>query len=427
MSVQKIIPENKITIQLVKIASVVLILLYLLNCFSPLRLHVDTLRYFAIKDCIEIGCSPDSFAATDYLPYGYTALLLLLSKIGLLHSFTIIFINCIYLFFSIYFILKIFGKTLNKFHFIFLLLLNWTIIKFTTHPLSELQFLFFSTGSIYFFTNYTASKKIIFLIPTFLMGVLAFITRSVGITLIAALTISLFWQYRTALILLVQKNKIISGLIILVTISVLFFSKQLGLDHYTDVFTKQFKEGVHFMDIVKWHLTEWSEISLNLSIAKVNTILPFEFIKYFFIALGMSFYIGFMYFLLRKKSKFPCIIKVYALLYSLLMFNWPFYDPRFWLPILPIAIAVILQSTITIHNTIISKLIIYPILACYIIMGFVSVSYMTYTSLNKEIFAKTQANGVYRNEYETIFFNKPSSDTATVINKEILSLLKRHN
>ena len=124
MSVQKILRENKIVFQFVKIASSLLILLYILNCISPLRLHVDTIRYFAIKDCIEMGCPPDSFAATDYLPYGYTALLLLLSKVGLLHSFTIIFINCIYLLFSIYFIFKIFGKSLNKFYFIFFMLLN---------------------------------------------------------------------------------------------------------------------------------------------------------------------------------------------------------------------------------------------------------------------------------------------------------------
>ena len=356
MSVQKILRENKIVFQFVKIASSLLILLYILNCISPLRLHVDTIRYFAIKDCIEMGCPPDSFAATDYLPYGYTALLLLLSKVGLLHSFTIIFINCIYLLFSICFIFKIFGKSLNKFHFIFFMLLNWTLIKFTIHPLSELQFLFFSTGSIYFFTQYTVSKNFILLIPTFLMGVLAFITRSVGITLIAALIISLLWLYRSALILLIQKYKIISGLIALVTISVLFFSKQLGLNHYTDVFTKQFNEGVHFINIIKWHLIEWSEISLNLSIAKLNTLLPFEFIKYLFIILGLFFFFGFIYFLLRRKSKFPFIIKVYVLLYSLLMFNWPFYDPRFWLPILPIAIAVILQSTITIQKKYVSKI-----------------------------------------------------------------------
>ena len=60
-------------------------------------------------------------------------------------------------------------------------------------------------------------------------------------------------------------------------------------------------------------------------------------------------------------------------------------------------------------------------------MGVLSVGFLTYTSLSKEKLAKTQANGVYRNEYETYFFGKPLSDTAKKIDTGILSLLKRHN
>jgi len=84
--------------RLMKILLLALAGIYLLNCLSPIRLHVDTLRYFAIKDCIELGCPPDSEAARDYFPYGYTALLLILSKLHLLHSAVIILFNCAYLF-----------------------------------------------------------------------------------------------------------------------------------------------------------------------------------------------------------------------------------------------------------------------------------------------------------------------------------------
>src|SRR5258707_11854087 len=80
-----------------KIISAVIILLYLVNCCTPLRLHVDMLRYFAIKDCIELGCPPDSDAAKDYMPVGYTALLLALSKMGILKSYSIVLINSLYL------------------------------------------------------------------------------------------------------------------------------------------------------------------------------------------------------------------------------------------------------------------------------------------------------------------------------------------
>src|ERR1700676_4532646 len=117
--------------------------LFFLNCFTPLRLHYDMLRYFAIKDCIESKCPPGA-DPNDYLPYGYTALLLLLSKLGILRSFSIVFVNCLYLFGGLFFVRKIFSYIRSPFFLIFLVLLNWTIIKFVTHPLSELQYLFFS-------------------------------------------------------------------------------------------------------------------------------------------------------------------------------------------------------------------------------------------------------------------------------------------
>ncbi|HEY4935476.1 MAG TPA: hypothetical protein VII44_02790, partial [Puia sp.] len=113
---------------------------FFLNCFTPLRLHYDTLHYFAIKDFIESKYPPGA-DHNDYLPYGYTALLLLLSKLGILKPFTIVFLNCLYLLGGLYFVRKIFDNIRSHFFLFFLVLMNWTIIKFTFHPLSELQYL----------------------------------------------------------------------------------------------------------------------------------------------------------------------------------------------------------------------------------------------------------------------------------------------
>src|SRR5690242_8540085 len=88
---------------------------YLLNCLTPIRLHVDMVRYFLIKDCIEFGCPPNSDAAKDYMPYGYTALLLLLSKLHLLHSFVLVLINILYLAGGLWMVKKLFGETLRPY------------------------------------------------------------------------------------------------------------------------------------------------------------------------------------------------------------------------------------------------------------------------------------------------------------------------
>src|ERR1700722_10578509 len=162
--------------RLMKILLLALAGIYLLNCLSPIRLHVDTLRYFAIKDCIELGCPPDSEAARDYFPYGYTALLLILSKLHLLHSAVIILFNCAYLFGGIWLAGKLFGQVRVPYVAALLVLLNWTVIKFVTHPLSEMQYLFFSLASIYAFFQFPRNKTAWNLLLAFLLAGLAFLT-----------------------------------------------------------------------------------------------------------------------------------------------------------------------------------------------------------------------------------------------------------
>ncbi len=409
--------------QLIRLIAATLILVYLINCFSPLRLHVDMLRYFAIKDCIELGCPPDSEAAKDYLPYGYTGLLLLLSKIGLLNSFVIVFINCAFLFGSIYLAKKVFDLSGKTHLFIAVVLLNWTTIKFTTHPLSEMQYLFFSMVSLYYFCKFTSTRSFVALFFSFIAAGLAFLTRSVGVALAAALVTGVIWQYREQLLLLIRKNKVVVLVLLIIIAGVAIFSKQLGLDHYTGVFSKQFDEGVGFKDILGWHFTEWSELVVNTSQSKVAAYLPASLSKTGFIITGIIFFAVFVFLLFRNK-KIPFIVKAYLVFYSILMFNWPFYDPRFWVPVLPLMAAVVIQTSFSVSK--LSRNLQVTAFAAYMLIGIVSIGYMTYTSLSKKVFARTQANGVYRNEYETVFFGKPQSDTARQINQEALHVIERY-
>ncbi|MGV3767347.1 MAG: hypothetical protein ACO1NW_14530 [Chitinophagaceae bacterium] len=416
-------PDQK-WINLLKWISLALAAVYLANCISPLRFHVDTNRYFAIKDCFEIGCAPDSVAAQDYLPYGYTFLLLGLSKAGILHSFTIILINAVYLLAALYFTTRIFAGMFNKYLLFVLVLLNWTTIKFMVHPLSEMQYLFFSMAALYFFYRYTQEKKILPLLLAFACGALAFFTRTVGVTLIAALVAGIMWEYRQQIIQLVKKHKVILIALAVLVVLVIVFSKFLGLDHYTGVLTKQFDEGAQVTRVFKWHLTEFTEIGLNTSIARLNTIFSPTASSIIFISIGVLYLAGYIYLLFIRRNNIPFVVKAYLLFYTLLMFNWPFYDPRFWVPVVPLFIALVCQVKIT---TVKWRRLSYVLIVPYVVSGIAAIGYMTYTSFNKEVLARKQANGVYRNEYETYFFGKPLSDTAKKTDAYLLDVLKRHN
>ncbi|HVW61017.1 MAG TPA: hypothetical protein VHC48_13300, partial [Puia sp.] len=208
-----------------------------------------------------------------------------------------------------------------------------------------------------------------------------------------------------------------------VLIGVIIFSRQLGLNHYGGVFTKQFKEGLTVATMFRWHFTEWAELGINISALKVQGMYPQASIL--FLIAGILIFAGLVYLLLFRKNQTPFIVKAYLLFYSLLMFNWPFYDPRFWVPVLPLALAVVLQYPLPRIGWRRSVTVI--ALASYMLLGAAAVGYFTYTSLNRKLFVRTQANGVFRNEYETFFYGKPVQDTARVIDPAALSVITRYD
>jgi hypothetical protein len=399
-------------------------LVFFMNCFTPLRIHYDMLRYFAIKDCIEGNCPPYA-DRKDYLPYGYTALLLLLSKLGILRSFSIVFINCLYLFGGVYCVRKIFAYIRSPYFMILVVLLNWTILKFVVHPLSELQYLFFSMVSLYAFFRFTQRKNYLDLVMAFLFAGLAFLTRTVGITLVAALFIALVWEYRKQLLELLKKNKIIAIVLLLGITGILVFSKQLGLNHYTGVMSDQFKGGVHFSQMIGWHFSEWGEILMNTSKAKIVGLLPGGLGEMLFFVFGILGFCIFLYICFFKKNAVPFVVKAYLLFYIILMFNWPFYDPRFWVPVIPLIAAVIAQTSFSRNR--LAKMICILYLIAYTVFGIASMGFLTYTSFNKKAISKTQAAGVYRNEYEVHFFGKTLSDTATHTDPDLVDFLNKYD
>jgi hypothetical protein len=325
----------------------------------------------------------------------------------------------------LYSIRKVFSYVQAPYFFYILVLLNWTVIKFVTHPLSELQYLFFSLAAVYAFYRFVQTKKFLPLAIAFIFAGLAFITRTVGVTILAALFSALVWEYRKQLIGLLKKNKIVAvgGLVAIAL--VLIFSKQLGLNHYTGVMSKQFDEGLSHLQVIKWHLSDWGEVISNTSRVKVVSILPAFMRSWTYLVIGFLGIIGLIYICFIRKNEIPFIVKIYLLYYMLLMFNWPFQDPRFWVPVIPLVAAVISQFSFSQNRVIKYLSVIY--LAVYAALGLASLSYMTYTSFNKKVFAKTQAKGTYRNEYEMHFFGKTLSDTTTSVDPDLVDFLNKYD
>lgn len=394
-----------------------LLAVYFADCFTPLRLHTDTMRYFAIKDYWQFHYPADRFgadvyyshAATDYFPYGYTSLLVILSKLGLLHSFSLVLINCLYLFAGLLLLRKVFPAIHGYFLYV-MVLINWLFIKFVAHPLSEMQFIFFSMASIYCYYRFSARREIKWVLLSFLLALAALITRTVGISLVGAITVALIWDYRHQQMDFFRRYRVwvVTGFCVAVTV-LYIFSGQLGLNHYRGVLSEHSRNASIGAQIL-WHFQEWGEVFLNLPSNKVIDRFG-QTGHWLFVILGIASLFLFFYMILRKGNNIPLFIKLYLVFYSIVMFNWPFYDPRFWLPVIPVMTACLIEvlSRVKVNFPTWS---LRAWLLLYLVLGSFAAGYMVYSSFNKRYLAKNQAKGVFRNEYETHFFGKPLSDTA---------------
>lgn len=394
----------------------ILLILYLIGCFSPLRLEFDSVRYFAIKDCLDAGCPADSAAAKDFLPYGYPILLLALSKVGLLNSFSIAFINGIFLISALVLVRKILNP-FSPFVFYTILLLNWTIIKLFAYPLSEMQYLFFSAASIYFFYQRTKTKKVLPLLWCFVLASVAVFTRAIGMVLVVALLLGLIWEHRK----LVRNKKYLAGGLILIALIIVFVVLALPMiSHYVNALMYRAPGGNHIEKSFVKHTTEWGQLLLNMPMGKLNAYLSAGWVNAIFLLAGLVLLAWFIFSLVKQRKAIHAVIIIYLITYSFVVFNWSYADPRFWVPVLPFIAGIILKSPPKWYGL---KIVFFA----YSLMGLVSFGYSFYTQFNKEAFARNQANGIFRKEYEIHFFGKTLPDTTSPVNPAILRLLEKYD
>ncbi len=392
----------------------ILLVCYLINCFSPLRLEYDSIRYFSLKDCLNNACPEGFRAADDPHPYGYVMLLWGLGRMGLLHPFVIAFVNLVFLAGALFFCGKLFQGRGSKKGLgnrdlelgVILLLLSYPIVKISAYALSEMQYLFFSFGALYFLRIYLErGRRIGSLVLIFLFAGLAIFTRTAGIALLPAMAAGAGWHYRAAL---KRYRKAVAGVVLLALVSgaVILVRMDMGL------YANSVRVAGAGWKVLLWeHLSEWGELLLNVPASKFP-----KGAAWIFGVIGLGFIGWVAVVTVRQRKKLSVAPVVYLACYSILIFYWPFYDVRFWIPVAPVIVMVLLHG----RSVRLARLFV----LFFIVAGVGAMGYSLYTSFNKRALARSQAGGRYRNEYETHFFGRPQADTAAVVDPYVLHVLE---
>lgn len=400
----------------------ILTAIYCINFFTPFRLTNDTIRYFILKEAVA-GTLPAGFGTiNDFLPYGYVWFLLVLSWLKVLSPFTIALVQFGYFAGSLYFVSKLFSSHIQARWLVLFSLLNWTAIKFTVTPLSEMQFLFFSMGTLWYYQQFIASRRLKYLAALLVFAGVAVLTRTAGVVLVLALLFSYCLQQRYWLL---QKAKQHKGyaLLFLLAITGLMTWLYAGTSfreylHY--IFSVlQYGPWFFFTTNLSWHLTDWAELFLNVPYSKTSALVPAGPGLWLYMLAGLFFLVVVLRKLFSRQYALPLAVKVYLVAYMLLIFNWPFYEARFWVPVMPLALAVLLmrKKPFTIGWKLLAGV--------YVLTGLFALGYYTWISFDKQAMATKHDAGLWRAEYDKHFFQTPVNDS--LINPQAMYILEKYD
>jgi hypothetical protein len=321
---------------------------YLLQVFSPLRINTDSYRLLSMAVSAFEGKGFLVDGNRDQYPLGYPLVLLTLLKTCLANSVTLVGVNLIALVLGMYCFWRIseavFDSKLASIAAV-VSMASWVMIKHVTLPISDLLFFGVSAAALFCALAFWQSgyeTKWGWLAAAALLAILSLQIRTAGLALFPPLVIGA----------VVQKNRLVvpqwfarfkwtligGGLAISmlsafwVTTTGWFESQFIRNGSYFSNFTSSFSNrGVlsQLLEIVYFRLLEFGEIALNLPSSKVPALLPV------LLTIGMIGWIALAYgsWILRKKAQ-PIIL--YLSSYCALLFLWPAFDARFWLPVLPI-------------------------------------------------------------------------------------------
>lgn len=253
----------------------------------------------------------------SHYPQGYPALLAVLMKLGVFHVWAAVFINFVFLALGLWAVTRLFP---GNWAIVVLTLLSFVTIKHYTIPLTDL--VFFGIAMLCLLALERGRP-----IEACILVLAAIATRRNGI----ALAPPLLW------VLYQRRRILIASAIVLIALTVRLTSTLT--DFHNTVAGHTMLDSA--IQIVGFRFLEFGELAANLpgiSLPQIGqAILPYLG------ALAMLLIAACLW--SRRRNPGPC--EIFFVSYTAILFVWPYYDPRFWLPVLPLFFAYALREWFT--------------------------------------------------------------------------------
>jgi hypothetical protein len=396
---------------------VIVALAYCLQVASPLRINTDAYRLLSMAVSSSEGNGYLVDGQPDQFPNGYPFLVKIMLMAGIADSASLVALNLLFYAFGLC-ILWAWAASISERSLAPVVVLwvasSWLLIKHATIPLSDAGYFGISLAALYCLCKFYRSRLATawpWLLAAFVLIFLALQFRTVGITLLptAALTIVLHSGFRPAWVTLAKhKAKIawslatVGGLGSICLVWVLqtewFASQFLAKGSYFQSMLGYFeRQGVFgfFGSNLGFRLREMGEIALNFPENK----LAFLSQAFYLAGLAAWGFVGLGCISLVKRSFLPLV--AYLFFYLGLMMLWPYYDTRFWIPLLPVfSLAVFMGMAYLAIKIKAVRFCVLGVLGCHILLGSMALAYSTRISFAgdrvSEFFGEETTRMTYR-------------------------------
>jgi hypothetical protein len=408
-------------------------LAYLVQIASPLRLVGDGVDYLLQASSAADGNGFRVHGQQSMRPPGYPALIFLLVKAGVGKSWAIVALNCLLLgigCWSSYYVLRSsFGVEAGAAQIICLLtLLSFVMVKHVTYPLSDVSFFGASMPCLLLLLQAeadTSSGRYWRLAVAAPLLVLCIEVRTIGIALIPAFA----WAavggapWARSVPQWLRRHRIASLVLLLLMFVALAGAGRMFLhSRYLQFNAKTLhKRGVvgNFVSDLSDHTQEWGELAVNVPVSKLPRALelPVRIAGFFALLLAAT---G----IWEKRRKVDAAVW-YLAGYASIVFAYPWFDTRLWLPVLPLLMGYVLIGVRHLVPSRLLRPVIFVYCSLFCLLGIVALGYSTRLTFAGSRFPDLYGDGTLRATYRTALLGEPPRN-ADDVDQDSLYLLRRY-
>lgn len=413
----------------------VTLLVFLAGCFviqvpSPLRLNNDAITLLSMAESAARGTGFLNSGRSTVFPSGYPALLAVLLRIGFAHSWVIISLNEAFLFVGLlatyhllrreFFEDKSFALNICSFF-----LLSYVVIKHVTIALTDVPFFCCSMCCLTIMSQASrkcsGSRSVMTAGAAWLLALVAITVRRVGFALIPPLIFMVVSPSTQCGFLLRQLSRrakvaVLALLVVACFGTVVAVHKTSTLSDFTDA-SRQVTMPVLVSRIFKYRLTELGELLTNFPASKTPTKLRF-----------VTPWIGLpllLLTLLGLATKFRAIgsTEVFLFSYIGILFAWPYYDARFWLPVIPLLSS---YSVLALNKLRFPSVLARIYCVLFALLGLGAIAYSTRITFAGSKFPERYGDGNLKATYCAALRSCRDKGEPENVNAKVLELLKEY-